>query len=86
MKKLIKIIIGILIAVASGIGLSTSYNKLVEIHSNYCCSGLSSCPIYLCESNSEKLGEYTLYVMITIFCDVLVLAMIIGIIKILLDK
>ena len=85
-SKLFNIVKDIFIIIISGIGGYYFYTKLVEVHTNFCCEGIDNCPLYLCSSNSSELTKYSVYATITVFCVVLFILFIIGLISTLLKE
>ena len=83
-NKLFKIIENVFIIILSGVGFYYFYTKLVEVHTSSCCEGIDNCPIYLCSSNSPDLTKYSIFATLVVFCGILVILMLIGLVSTLL--
>lgn len=64
-KKIVKNIIGIILFT---IGTIISYIIFNNIHTNYCCEGLTNCTLLMCSEKSTKMLEFEILGFILFFC------------------
>ena len=80
-NKLFVIVENLFVIILSGIGFYYFYGKLVDVHTNSCCEGISNCPIYMCSSNSPDLTKYSVYATIVVFCAILAILLMINLVS-----
>lgn len=81
MKKILRLIESVALTVVFGIVTYFLYNKLVEVHTASCCTGLTECPLYACVSTSPDLLKFTLFAAGVVLCAVLTIAFVIAFFK-----
>ena len=64
-KKILKNIIGIIVF---SIGTIITYNLFNNIHTNYCCDGLTKCTFFMCSEKSTKILEFEILGFLVFFC------------------
>ncbi len=64
-KKIIKNIIGIIVFSIATVIL---YNMFTNVHSNYCCAGITNCGFLVCSQDSPKLVEFAVLAFFLFFC------------------
>lgn len=86
MKKILRLIESVVLAIVFGIVTMFLYNKLVEVHTASCCTGLTECPLYACVSTSPDLLKFTLFAAGVVLCAILTIAFVVAFFKDLLTR